>query len=117
MIELWTDIIIAKGARSVKNTKVQNKVNYMPFVYKKYNIDSTRFMESNIYYTSRVEDYKKMFEKVEENIKNIKAIYDPISTDIDPGLPIYKRDSIRRSKTLKKKEKIKEVPDVKMIKD
>lgn len=98
MVELWVDIMIANGARSKKNKKAQGKINYMPFVFKKYNIDSTRFMESNIYYTSKIEQYEKMFQEVEARLKKIKEIYDPLSKDIDPELPIWKRDSIRKSR-------------------
>ena len=53
MIDLWTDIYIAQWqARAIKNKKLERKVNYMPLVYNKFNIDSVRFMRSNIYYTS-----------------------------------------------------------------
>lgn len=76
MIALWTDIYIAKGARNVKNTKQERKVNYLPFVYKKYKIDSARFMRSNIYYTSKLEDYNKMFEQVLKNLEELKDKYD-----------------------------------------
>lgn len=102
MIELWTDIVIAKGAFNEKNVNVRRKVNYMRFVYNKHQIDSARFMESNIYYTSRIEDYERMFMKVEENIKKIQAIYDPLSIGIESEIPIWQRDSIQRSKLLKK---------------
>jgi len=105
MVQLWTDILIANGARTPKNIKAQSKVNYMRFVYKKYNIDSTRFMQSNIYYASKVEEYEKMFQEVEVNLKKIKDKYDPLSKDIDPDLPVWKKDSIRNSRKKKKLEK------------
>jgi len=96
MVELWTEILIANNAKSVKNKKGHKKINYMPFVYQKHGIDSARFMQSNIYYTSKVEDYEKMFQQVESKLRKIKEIYDPLSVDIDPSLPIWKKDSIRR---------------------
>ena len=105
MIDLWTDIYIANGAKTVKNTALHRKVNYMPFVYQKYNIDSARFMNSNIYYTSKIEEYEKMFLEVEKRIQKIKNKYDPESADIDPDLPIYVRDSIKRSRRLLKEKK------------
>ena len=107
MVDLWVDIMIANGARNKKNIKAQKKVNYMRFIYEKYKIDSTRFMNSNIYYTSNIEEYEKMFEEVNSKIKKIKDIYDPLSKDIDPDLPIWKRDSIRNKNSLKK-SKLKE---------
>ena len=104
MVELWTEIILANNAKSVKNLKGQKKINYLPFIYQKYAIDSARFMQSNIYYTSRVEEYEKMFKRVETKLRKTKEIYDPLSVDIDPTLPIWKKDSIRRSNREKRKK-------------
>ena len=112
MVDLWVDITIANGAKNIKNKKAQRKINYMPFIYKKYNIDSTRFMESNIYYTSKIEEYEKMFQEVEARLKKIRENYDPLSKDIDPTLPIWKRDSIRNSR----KELLDEGLDLKKLK-
>ncbi len=113
MIELWTEIIIADNAKTVKNAKSQKKINYLPFVYQKYKIDSARFMESNIYYTSKIEEYEKMFESVELRLRKIKVSYDPLSADIDPSLPIWKKDSIRRVN--KEKRKKREVQSIKEL--
>jgi len=104
MIELWTGILIANNAKAVKNGKNQKKINYLPFIYQKYKIDSTRFMKSNIYYTSKIEEYEKMFQEVELQLRDIKKRYDPLSADIDPTLPVWKRDSIRRSNMEKKRK-------------
>ena len=106
MIDLWTDIYIAHGARTVKNKKLERRLNYMPLVFNKFNIDSARFMRSNIYYTSRIEDYEKMLKKVQENIQELKDSYDIISNDRDPDLPILERDSLVRLRNLKMKERL-----------
>lgn len=76
MIALWTDIYIAKGAQNVKNTELERKINYLPFVYKKYKVDSAQFMRSNIYYTSKLEDYNRMFDQVLKNLEELKDKYD-----------------------------------------
>lgn len=101
MIDLWVDIYIANGTQTVKNKKLEKRINYFPFIYQKYNIDSVRFMKSNIYYTSKIEEYEEMFQKVEKKLFDIKAVLDPLSEGIDPSLPIYVKDSIRRTKTKK----------------
>ncbi len=105
MVDMWTDIYIAHAARAVKNSNLERKVNYMPFIYEKYQIDSARFMRSNIYYTSKVEVYEELFKKVEERITNMRDIYDPDMAGIDPKLPIWKRDSIRRARKQQKNGK------------
>lgn len=38
------------------------------YIYKKYNIDSAQFVNSNKYYASDLEEYKKMFEKIKERL-------------------------------------------------
>jgi hypothetical protein len=107
MIDLWVDINIANGTRTVKNKKLEKQVNYFPLIYQKYNIDSVRFMKSNIYYTSKIEEYEEMFQKVEKKLLDIKAVLDPLSEGIDPNLPIYIKDSIRRTKTKKPVDSLK----------
>ena len=100
MVDLWTDIYIANGARAVKNSNLERKVNYMPLVYEKYKIDSARFMRSNIYYASKIEVYEELFQKVQKKLKKLRDTYDPEMADIDPKLPIWKRDSIRNARKL-----------------
>jgi len=106
MIDLWVDIYIANGTQTVKNKKLEKQINYFPFIYQKYNIDSVRFMKSNIYYTSKIEEYEEMFKKVEKKLFDIKAVLDPLSVGIDPSLPIYVKDSIRRTKTKKQNDSL-----------
>ena len=96
MIDLWTDLYITNSTRAFKNAKLEKGINYFPFIYEKYKIDSARFMQSNIYYTSRIEEYEEMFKKVEKKLLKLKVELDPLSEGIDPSLPIYTRDSLRR---------------------
>jgi len=82
MITVWTDMYIAAGAKSVKTKTLKNKINYIPLVLKSHNIDSIQFSESNVYYTSRIDEYEKMFEEVQKRLKELKEIYDP-ETELD----------------------------------
>lgn len=108
MVDLWTDIYIANSAKSVKNSRLDIKANYLPFIYDKYQIDSARFMRSNIYYTSRVELYESMFVEVEQKLQAMRDQYDPDLAGIDPNLPIWKRDSIRRAREADKGKEARE---------
>ena len=82
MIDIWTDIYIARGARSVKTKELRKNINYLPLVFKKYKIDSAQFSESNFYYTSKIDDYQKMFEEVNKRLEEKMKIYQP-DTEID----------------------------------
>ena len=64
MIALLTDLYIASAAFHEKNTEMERKLNYMPFIYEKYKIDSTRFKESNFYYLTKVDEYDELSKQV-----------------------------------------------------
>ena len=55
MIDLLTDIHLVNGTTGVKNKDLEKDKNYMSLIYEKYNIDSTQFAASNIYYTTTKE--------------------------------------------------------------
>ncbi|MFD0761448.1 DUF4296 domain-containing protein [Lutibacter aestuarii] len=76
MVDLMTDLLLATGARNIKNINEERKVNYFPLVFEKYNIDSTQFKESNFYYTSKIDDYDIMLKEVERRLKKLKSEFD-----------------------------------------
>lgn len=76
MVDLLTDLLIASGAENIKNSNLERNVNYYPLVFEKYGIDSTRFKESNFYYTSQIDDYEKILQKVDERLKAMKQELD-----------------------------------------
>ncbi|MDD3723069.1 MAG: DUF4296 domain-containing protein [Lutibacter sp.] len=76
MVDLLTDMLIASGAENIKNIDLERNVNYFPLVFEKYGIDSTRFKESNYYYTSKIDDYEKILKKVDQRLKAIKEKLD-----------------------------------------
>jgi|LGVF01.1.fsa_nt_gb hypothetical protein len=102
MINLWTDIFIAKGTRSIKTKDLRKNINYIPLVFKKYNIDSVQFNESNTYYTSKIDEYKKMFEEVEKRLEVLKEQYKPQKDSIKPILLLEKeRDTLKGKRVIK----------------
>ena len=82
MIEIWTDIYIARGAKHIKTKDLRKNINYIPLVLKKHQIDSLQFSESNLYYTSKIDDYENIFLEVEKRLKEKQEIYNSKS-DID----------------------------------
>lgn len=72
MVDLLTDMLIASGAENIKNNDLERNMNYYPLVFEKYGIDSTRFKESNYYYTSRIDDYEEILKKVDERLNALK---------------------------------------------
>ena len=76
MADVITDMLIAEGAGNIRNLKEQRHINYFPFVYEKYKIDSVQFQESNLYYTSRIDDYDEILANVEKKLKTLKDEFD-----------------------------------------
>ena len=72
MISLLTDLYLASSAGGVKNKNLQVNVKYTPSVFYKYQIDSSRFKTSNIYYLSNIDEYEKLFQKVRDTLKNLQ---------------------------------------------
>ena len=75
MINLLIDMHIATGTTSVKSILDEDRKNYMSLVYEKYQVDSTRFAESNFYYISNIEEYESIFKEVEKELKKIQEQY------------------------------------------
>ena len=96
MKALITDLIIASSAKYTKNKNNEKKLNYMPFVYEKYKIDSLRFSISNTYYVSEIEDYQKMMEDVKKQLELQKKEYANIKNYKDS----VRRDSIKKSRVI-----------------
>lgn len=97
MVDLLTDLHIARYASGKRNNHGDSKVNYTPLIYEKYGIDSARYMRSNIYYASKIDEYKRIYQKVELKVSSIKHYYDSIKA-VD--------DSIARQKVKSKKDTV-----------
>lgn len=94
MVLLLKHLYIASSARSIKNKNFQRKVSYIPLVYDLYKIDSLRFKRSNVYYTSRVDDYQPMLQEILMMLENKQATFAKIKKERDSIL----KDSLERKK-------------------
>ena len=83
MIDLLVDMQLAVGARSGKNLDEKYGLNYMPLVYEKYNIDSTRFTESSFYYATDIDHYTKILKTVKSRLKKLKEENEAILEEQD----------------------------------
>lgn len=101
MEDLITDMLIAAGAENIKNIDLERNVNYFPLIFEKYGIDSTRFKESNYYYTSQIDDYEKILRKVDVRLKALKEKLDN---------EIKLQDSLKNDSMKNIRENFKKVP-------
>lgn len=69
MTNILYDLSILEAIRAQNPYGPQDQVvEPKSYIFKKYQIDSVQFAESNRYYISQIELYKKMYDKVGERI-------------------------------------------------
>jgi hypothetical protein len=79
MENIMYDLALLQALRGYSTEKlIANKIDQKTYVYQKYKIDSTQFAQSNKYYASEMEDYKKMFQNVSERLQKQKTQLDTI---------------------------------------
>lgn len=103
MIELITQIQLANGARSSKNKNGVRKIEYMSLVYKNFGVDSAQFAESNLYYSSKIDEYAEIFKRVQDNLDALVEEYEQ-KRIIRDSIKNLERDELRK-KNKKNREK------------
>jgi len=101
MVALLTDMYISNAAQVNHYKSGKNSIKYMSLVYKKYNIDSARFKESNRYYASNIKLYKAIYQEVLDTIEKLEKKYMALKKTKD-SIQKIKRDSIKKVMKLKK---------------
>ena len=111
---LVQEMLIASSAQYIKNKNLERNINYMPFVYDRFQIDSVRFQKSNMYYMSKVDEYREIFEDAKNSLEKRKAVFDKMKTVKDS----LRRDSIKKVKNFKKGlKRIDTLPEGLKVKD
>ncbi|RLD74608.1 MAG: DUF4296 domain-containing protein [Bacteroidetes bacterium] len=100
MIDLLTDMHKINGITGIKNKDGLKANNYISVLYEKYQIDSTRFASSNLYYTSKISEYEKIFKEVKKRIEGQRILFEDDSLILmDPkGKELRRPDMKQRNK-------------------
>ncbi len=100
---LIQEMMIASSAKHVKNKNFERKIEYMSLVYDQFEIDSTRFQTSNLYYMSKIDVYQEIFENAKVRLEKQKAFYEEIKNKKNPiGIDSLKKIRVRDKKKLEK---------------
>jgi hypothetical protein len=82
MAEVLTEVYLINAARSFDNRVImEQKIKLDSFFFRKFDIDSLQFVESNAYYTSNLSAYSKLFTKVEERMILMKVEADCLEVE------------------------------------
>ena len=74
MVEILYDMVLINSAKGVNKKLLQKNINNPEaYIFKKHNIDSLQFAESNAYYTFKNEVYKTIYEKLELKLTTQKT--------------------------------------------
>ena len=102
MIEILYDLSILNAAKSGAKRKVDDAhIDVMGFIYTKYNIDSTQFAESDLYYASLPSEYQKIYQNVEAMLKRKQDTLEAISKRLNDSIReagLQRRDSLQSVK-------------------
>ena len=81
MVEIIYDMAIINAAKKTNSSYlINNNIEAMPFIFRKYNVDSLQFVKSDLYYASVPEEYEAMYKIVEARIETEKSEYDKTRT-------------------------------------
>ena len=105
---LLQEMVISTSAKFIKNKNNQKNINYMPFVYERFKIDSTRFESSNYYYMSTIDLYQEILEKAKASINTQQDVLKKVKKELDS----IKKDSLKLSRS-----KLKELDSLKVTKN
>lgn len=95
MVDILTDVYISNAARSVNIKRLKEyNIRLDSIIYKKYQIDSLQFVESNAFYSSNLKTYTKIITSVEERLKVLQIEKDSIYEIVKKE----KEDSIKDKK-------------------
>tara|TARA_B110000003_G_scaffold271053_1_gene304521 strand:+ start:2611 stop:2982 length:372 start_codon:yes stop_codon:yes gene_type:complete len=73
MVDFLLDINIINSSRAYRNNSDLNYYNIKDtFLYKKHNIDSLQFVNSNSYYSSKPKQYLRIYFELQKKMKFIK---------------------------------------------
>ena len=100
MTAILTDVYISNAARSINNKLLKEyHIKLDSLVYKKYQIDSLQFAESNAYYSSNLKVYTQIITSVEERLivlqKEKDSIYELVKKE--KGDTISGKDQVKKS--------------------
>ena len=73
MVDFLLDINIINSSRAYRNNSDLNYYNIKDtFLYKKHNIDSIQFVNSNSYYSSKPKKYLRIYSQLQKKMRSIK---------------------------------------------
>ncbi len=107
MESILYDLALLQALKGYSPQEIKkNNINPKSYIYQKYKIDSIQFIENNKYYSSDIEEYKLMYERIISRIEKEKKIAD---VQIAKDFKIKQQritDSLKKASKKNKEQKI-----------
>ena len=104
MVNILVDMAIMSSAKGVNKSNIEkNGIIPDAYIYKKNNIDSTTFANSNAYYAFDIKKYDAIYLRVKDSLTILREKYKAI--DEEEKKIKEKKDSINRAKINEEKRK------------
>ena len=93
MIDVMYDLALLEAIKyQIPNALQAHKINPDEYIYKKYKIDNTQFVRSNMYYASDYKEYKKMYDQINSKLLKTKSLVEAsIKNEKEKALLIKKK--------------------------
>ena len=92
MVDVMYDLALLEAIKYQSPNALQaHKINPDEYIYKKYKIDNTQFVRSNMYYASDYKEYKKMYDQINLRLVKKKSLLEEaIKNEKDKALLLKK---------------------------
>ncbi|MFD2586473.1 DUF4296 domain-containing protein [Croceitalea marina] len=104
MASILYDMAILNSTKGTSPSLLsKNNIEVMPFIFRKYDIDSIQFTQSDVYYASVPLEYQAIYENVEARLENeVKLLEEQKKRKNDSIKKAneQRRDSIKKPSTL-----------------
>jgi hypothetical protein len=102
MVEILSDFMILNSAQGANKKILEDRLkNPLGYVFKKYNIDSTQFENSNAYYARNIDQYSLIYQRVKEKLDAKKQRIQKrieIQNKVADSLRKLKSDSLNKTR-------------------
>lgn len=101
MKNLIYDMVLLDAAVSVNKRRLEElDIEFLEFLSKKYNIDSTDLKQNILYYNLNFDENTEIYTEVKDSISKLEKVYDSISkvSDSLEKIELKKQDSIQKLK-------------------
>jgi len=76
MVDIMIDLSIVSSAKGLNKKLIErNGITPDEYIFKRHEIDSSQFTESNTYYSYYIDDYKLILNRVEDSLGKLKFKY------------------------------------------